>query len=82
MKLHINWGRSCLEDRDAATPLQHITTARDKRVLAGVMFSGAGDKDTQYGWLPVGRRPPAGLSRRAEVMDDGRPDPRVRPRSA
>ena len=59
VKLHINWGRSCLEDRDAATPLRHITTARDKGVLAGVMFSGAGDKDTQYGYPWVDGHLPA-----------------------
>ena len=59
VKVHINWGRSCLENRDAATPLQHITLARDKGVLAGVMFSGAGDKDTQYGYPWVDGHLPA-----------------------
>lgn len=48
--IHINWGRSCLEERDAKAPLAHIQQAGEAGVLAGVLFSGAGPEATQYGY--------------------------------
>lgn len=48
--IHINWGRSCLEERDPSAPLRHIEAAAEAGVLAGVLFSGAGPEATQYGY--------------------------------
>lgn len=46
----VNWGRSVLEDRSAKTAVRHIRLARRAGVLSGVMFSGAGPEETQYGY--------------------------------
>lgn len=48
--IHINWGRSCLEERDPKAPLTHVELASKANVLAGVLFSGAGPEATQYGY--------------------------------
>lgn len=48
--IHINWGRSCLEERDVNTPVSHIREAANAGVLQGVLFSGAGPEATQYGY--------------------------------
>lgn len=37
----LNWGRSALEGRSAATAVEHIRTLASAGTLAGVMFSGA-----------------------------------------
>ncbi|WP_366180331.1 DUF4862 family protein [Actinomyces timonensis] len=47
-RMSLNWGRSALEARDAATALEHAHLARAAGVLEGVMFSGAGPADTRY----------------------------------
>ncbi|WP_159624897.1 DUF4862 family protein [Actinomyces sp. zg296] len=47
-RMSLNWGRSALEARDAATALEHVRLARAAGVLEGVMFSGAGPADTRY----------------------------------
>ena len=47
--LAINWGRSALEARDAARPLEQITRAREEGLLAGLMFSGCSGEDTPWG---------------------------------
>lgn len=53
--IHINWGRSALEARDADAPREHIVAAREAGVLSGVIFSGAGDRPTTFGgaWADV-----------------------------
>lgn len=45
----INWGRSAIEGRSAATPLEHIRAAVDWGVLRAVVFSGATDQETAWG---------------------------------
>lgn len=47
--LTVNWGRSCLEGRDAGTPEDHIGRASEAGVLTGLMFSGASDRATDFG---------------------------------
>ncbi|HVI50430.1 MAG TPA: DUF4862 family protein [Candidatus Sulfotelmatobacter sp.] len=47
--LCVNWGRSALEARDAARPLEQIARARAEGLLAGVMFSGCSGEDTPWG---------------------------------
>lgn len=48
VRMSLNWGRSALEARDAATALEHVRLARAAGALEGVMFSGAGPEDTRY----------------------------------
>ncbi|MBT1173228.1 DUF4862 family protein [Bifidobacterium sp. MA2] len=48
--LTVNWGRSCVEGRDAWLPAEHIRRAADAGVLVGLMFSGAGPEATRYGY--------------------------------
>lgn len=50
LSVTINWGRSCLEERDADAPLAHIREASARGVLGGVVFSGAGPEATEYGY--------------------------------
>jgi hypothetical protein len=38
--LTVNWGRSAIEGRSAATPVEHVRAAVAAGLLAGVMFSG------------------------------------------
>lgn len=47
--LCINWGRSALEARDAARPLEQIEKAVGLGLLAGLMFSGCSGADTPWG---------------------------------
>lgn len=47
--IHVNWGRSCIEHRDAGAPLRDILAACDAGVLRGVLFSGASGEDSPYG---------------------------------
>lgn len=47
--IHINWGRSCLEHRDADAPLRDIVAAGEAGVLRGVLFSGASGQASAYG---------------------------------
>ncbi|MGV8977190.1 MAG: DUF4862 family protein [Cellulomonas sp.] len=39
--LTVNWGRSAIEGRSAATPVEHVRAAAQAGLLAGIMFSGA-----------------------------------------
>lgn len=57
--IHLNWGRSCLEERDAKAPLAHVEAAGKAGVLAGLMFSGAGPEETQYGYAWIDGHLPA-----------------------
>ena len=45
----VNWGRSAIEGRSAATPLEHVRAAATARVLRAVVFSGATDRETAWG---------------------------------
>jgi hypothetical protein len=47
--LLINWGRSALEGRSAATPLEHLRRAREAELLRGLVFSGVTPSDPLYG---------------------------------
>ena len=49
IRASINWGRSAIEGRSADLPLEHITQASDSGLLAGLIFSGAHDRDNEYG---------------------------------
>ncbi|WP_158279388.1 DUF4862 family protein [Azospirillum humicireducens] len=51
----VNWGRSAIEERDAAAPCRHVQRLRSAGLLRGVMFSGATDRDGVYGmaWSDV-----------------------------
>ncbi|MEJ6004097.1 DUF4862 family protein [Paucibacter sp. AS339] len=55
----INWGRSVIEARDPRGALQHLRLAKEKGVLAGLMFSGASGADTPYGSWSDSHMPPA-----------------------
>lgn len=45
----INWGRSAIEGRSAATALAHVRRAADDGVLRAVVLSGATDTETPWG---------------------------------
>ena len=47
--VHINWGRCCLETRDADAAAEAIERARSRGVLKGVVFSGASPSASRYG---------------------------------
>lgn len=51
----INWGRSAIEGRSAATPLEHIAAVREAGTLRGLMFSGAAAVEGPFGaaWRDV-----------------------------
>jgi len=57
--LCVNWGRSAIEARDAARPLEQIALARKEGLLAGVMFSGASGAETAWGAWADGHMPHA-----------------------
>jgi len=45
----INWGRSAIETRSAAGPIEHIKQAQSAGVLKGLMFSGASNIENRFG---------------------------------
>lgn len=49
LQLLINWGRSALETRSAAGPLEHLRRAREAELLGGLFFSGAVQSHPLYG---------------------------------
>lgn len=59
----INWGRSAIEGRSAATAVEHVTSAASAGALAGLMFSGAAAVPGPFGdaWLDA-HLPPSGDS--------------------
>jgi len=71
--LHINWGRSVVEGRQAETAYQHVLAAGESGVLDGLLFSGAGPEETQYGYgwidghLPAQVDEPTSLMSEAEI---------------
>ena len=48
-RMLINWGRSAIESRSAAGPLQHLRRANEAELLAGLFFSGATPSHPDYG---------------------------------
>lgn len=48
-KITVNWGRSVVETHDPQAPKAHLQQVKEAGLLAGLMFSGAGDQATQYG---------------------------------
>ena len=63
--VHLNWGRSCLDDRDPEAPLDHVRATAAAGLLVGLVFSGASGLPTRYGeaWcdghLPLSSDEPA-----------------------
>lgn len=45
----INWGRSAIETRSAAGPIEHLKQAHQAGLLTGLMFSGASDVENRFG---------------------------------
>lgn len=45
----INWGRSAIEGRSAATPAEHIRAAAEAGLLRSIIFSGAAGTETPWG---------------------------------
>lgn len=68
----VNWGRSCVEGRDAALPEAHIRAAADAGVLAGLMFSGAGPDASRYGYPWIDGHLPMAPDEPTSWMDAGR----------
>jgi hypothetical protein len=48
-QITINWGRSAIEKRSAAGPIEHIIEAQSSNRLSGIMFSGASAVDNRFG---------------------------------
>ncbi|PWG66009.1 DUF4862 family protein [Bifidobacterium callitrichidarum] len=73
--LTVNWGRSVVEGRTAATAVEHVGKAVRVGVLSGLMFSGAGPEETQYGYgwidghLPMSPDEPTSLMDAAAIAE-------------
>ncbi|WP_434928418.1 DUF4862 family protein [Shewanella sp. HL-SH2] len=57
--ISINWGRSAIETRSSAGPLQHIKQAYNSGLLKGIIFSGASGLEGPYGQWKDTHMPPA-----------------------
>lgn len=68
--IHINWGRSCLEERDEHAPLKHIKLAAAAGVLKGVLFSGVSPHATQYGYEWIDGHLPSTIDEPTSLMDE------------
>ncbi len=68
--LHINWGRSVVEGRQAETAYQHVLAAGESGVLDGLLFSGAGPEETQYGYGWIDGHLPAQVDEPTSLMSD------------
>lgn len=55
ISIAINWGRSAVDTRNAGGPIAHIDRLQKHNLLAGLILSGASDKDSVYGdaWQDV-----------------------------
>lgn len=49
LRVAINWGRACLEERSAAAALAAVETTHRAGLLAGLIFSGVSPHTTTYG---------------------------------
>lgn len=65
----INWGRSVVESRVARTAEDHVRAAREAGVLKGLMFSGAGPDETQYGYAWIDGHLPMAPDEPTSLMD-------------
>ena len=54
----INWGRSVFETRHIDGALEHIQQAQAAGLLAGLMFSGVSDQDSEFGAWRDSHQPP------------------------
>jgi len=54
----INWGRSVFETRQVDGALEHIKQAKAEGVLAGLMFSGVSDEESEFGAWRDSHQPP------------------------
>jgi hypothetical protein len=57
--ISINWGRSAIETRSSAGPIEHIKMAYQSKLLKGIIFSGASGENTPYGQWKDSHMPPA-----------------------
>ena len=67
--IHLNWGRSAVEGRSADTAYEHVLEAGKRGVLDGIIFSGAGPEETQYGYWIDGHLP-AQADEATSLMDE------------
>lgn len=65
----INWGRSALEDHDAASPAEHVARAAASGVLEGIVFSGAGPRASDYGHAWADAHLPLDVDEPTSLMD-------------
>ncbi|MBP2302686.1 DUF4862 family protein [Azospirillum picis] len=65
----VNWGRSAIEERDAAAPRRHVQSLRFAGLLRGLIFSGATDRDGAYGMAWSDVHPPLKELAPDSVMD-------------
>lgn len=56
--ISINWGRSAIEARSAAGPIEHIKKVYQSKLLKGIIFSGASGAQTPYGQWKDSHMPP------------------------
>ena len=51
--IFINWGRSAIELRDASRVSEHVAIANESGFLTGLIFSGASNRDGEFGpaWI-------------------------------
>ncbi|EEJ52864.1 DUF4862 family protein [Mobiluncus mulieris] len=66
--VHLNWGRSVVEGRSTQTAFDHIKACAEAGVLAGLMFSGAGPAETQYGYAWIDGHLPASSDEPASLL--------------
>ena len=67
--LTVNWGRSVVEGRKVQTAVEHIEAAAGAGVLAGLMFSGSGPEETQYGYGWIDGHLPMNPDEPTSLMD-------------
>ena len=68
--IHLNWGRSAVEGRSADTAYEHVLQAGKRGVLDGIIFSGAGPEETQYGYSWIDGHLPAQADEPTSLMDE------------
>ena len=68
--IHLNWGRSAVEGRSADTAYEHVLEAGKSGVLDGIIFSGAGPEETQYGYSWIDGHLPAQADEPTSLMDE------------
>ena len=67
--LTVNWGRSVVEGRTPETAVAHVEAAAKAGVLSGLMFSGAGPEETQYGYGWIDGHLPMNPDEPTSLMD-------------